>query len=236
MRFLGVDFGWQSQPSGMARLDWDGQALHLKTLDRCATPADALTWIERHAGRFALIAVDAPTRIGNATGMRQADRDTHRRFGQYDAGCYPANLARPFAGRTTGFGQALEQRGFGHAPTIRARQRGRFQIECFPHISTVQLFRLGRILKYKKGLRATRAAELQRLRHLLLTARLDPPLKLSTLPELPARGSLKPLEDQLDALLCAYTGAHWWHWGLERNEVLGEAREGYLIAPHRAGE
>src|SRR5207237_2948499 len=27
--------------------------------------------------------------------------------------------------------------------------------------------------------------------------------------------------------------AHWWYWGLERNEVLGDSQSGYIIVPKR---
>ncbi|MCY7392409.1 MAG: hypothetical protein LH647_13285, partial [Leptolyngbyaceae cyanobacterium CAN_BIN12] len=42
---------------------------------------------------------------------------------------------------------------------------------------------------------------------------------------------LKAVEDQLDSLICAYIAAHWWHWGTERNVVLGDRAEGYIVVP-----
>jgi len=54
----------------------------------------------------------------------------------------------------------------------------------------------------------------------------------SNLPEIPTSiATLKALEDQLDALLCAYIGAHWWYWGIERNLVLGDRTTGYIVIP-----
>jgi len=60
----------------------------------------------------------------------------------------------------------------------------------------------------------------------------------SNLPEIPTSiATLKALEDQLDALLCAYIGAHWWYWGIERNLVLGDRTTGYIVIPQlRSGE
>src|SRR6202011_3447427 len=50
----------------------------------------------------------------------------------------------------------------------------------------------------------------------------------------PAAGpQLKALEDQLDAITCAYVAAHWWYWGLERNDVLGDSQSGYIVVPKR---
>jgi predicted RNase H-like nuclease len=103
-----------------------------------------------------MIAVDAPTLIPNATGMRLPDKLTHKHFDRYHAGCYPANLGRPFAQRTVDFGLSLEARGFVHVLTIVPQKLSSYQIEVFPHPAIVHLFGLNRILKYKKGSLAER--------------------------------------------------------------------------------
>lgn len=248
MKFLGVDLGWQSQPSGLCCLGWQQQKLRLLHLTRLADIPDVLacidTWVS--AEEAAVIAVDAPTLIANATGMRLADRLAHKHFGRYHAGCYPANLSRPFAQRTVGFGLSLAAKGFAHAPDITPRQPGRYQIEVFPHPAIVHLFGLSQILKYKKGRLAERRAELIRYCNYILTVlpTLEPPIvgadlaEASLLHDVPQTGAaLKALEDQLDSLICAYVAAHWWYWGRERNWVLGAETpaaccvEGYIIVP-----
>jgi predicted RNase H-like nuclease len=235
MLFLGIDFGWMGKPSGLAALSWDGHALRLLAMERRVELPAILDFVDEHAGYGpAMIAVDAPTVIPNATGMREADKLMHRHFGRFHAGAYPANLGRPHAVRTVALGQALEARGFRHAAAITPRQPGRYQIEVHPHAATVELFELPRILKYKKGLLAARKEELARYRDLLLTRlpQLNPPLKDLQLPEIPTRGpALKELEDQMDAVLCAYIGAHWWYWGSERNLVCGNVADGYIVVP-----
>lgn len=249
MKFLGIDLGWQSQPSGLCCLCWHEHELKLLDLARLATVSEVLDWIDKWVGSEepAVIAVDAPTLIANATGMRLADRLAHKHFGRYHAGCYPANLSRPFAQKTTAFGRSLEAKGFVHAPMITPKQAGRYQIEVFPHPAIVHLFQLDQILKYKKGKVAERRAELIRYRDYLLNVlpTLEPSLVLSDpetieplLPEVPNNGAaLKALEDQLDSLVCAYAAAHWWYWGLERNLVLGADTpeaccvEGYIVVP-----
>jgi predicted RNase H-like nuclease len=183
-----------------------------------------------------MIAVDAPTLIPNATGMRDCDRLAHKYFGKYDAGCYPANRDRPFATTLIEFGRALEARGFGHASHIAPQIPGRYQIELFPHPATIHLFRLPKILKYKKGRVRDRRTALNTLRSLQLChlPNLNPGLRLETadLPTIPAGGkALKVVEDQLDSVTCAYSGAHWWWWGRERNWVLGDDQNGYIVVP-----
>lgn len=240
MKFIGIDLGWKSQPSGLCCLEWiDGQ-LQLLDLNRKEAIADILTWIDQsvQSDEPAIIAVDAPTLIPNATGSRLADKLSHKYFGKYHAGCYPANQNLPFAERTINFGLELESRGFAHAPTIEPQKLSRYQIEVFPHPAIVNLFNLERILKYKKGRLTERRLELIKLQNYLLNIlpSFCPPLRLcgSLLLEIPTTGAaLKATEDKLDSLICAYVAAYWWYWGEQRNLVLGDRTTGYIVIPQR---
>ncbi len=237
MKFLGIDLGWKSQPSGLCCLEWQDKQLQLLDLDRKDSIADILLWIDNivQPDEPAIIAVDAPTLIPNATGSRLPDKLTHKYFGKYHAGCYPANLNLPFAERTVNFGLELETRGYDHAPTIVPQKPGRYQIEVFPHPAIVNLFNLDKILKYKKGRLSDHRLELIKLQNYILNIlpTLEPHLcpPASTL-EIPTTGAaLKATEDKLDSLICAYVGAHWWYWGEQRNLVLGDSTTGYIVIP-----
>lgn len=242
MKFIGVDFGWSSGVSGLCCLEWQDEALEILDLTTILNIEDILHWIDYQAlGEIpALIAIDAPTIINNQTGMRLADKLTHKHFGRYHAGCYPANLGLKFALRTTGFSQSLLAKNFQHAPIIEPQRLGRYQIEVFPHPATINLFGLERILKYKKGKLADRRNELTKLRGYItnLLPKLEPALSLSSLDCLPAIATkqtgkeLKAIEDQLDSLLCAYVAAHWWYWGEAKNMVLGNIDTGFIVIPH----
>ncbi len=241
MKFIGIDLGWTSGASGLCCLNYESnQHLSLLDLDRKQPTIDILNWIDdwTSSNQPALIAVDAPTLIPNDTGMRLPDKLTHKHFHRYHAGCYPANLKRPFAQRTIEFGLSLEAKGFTHAPTLTPKTLGRYQIEVFPHPAIVNLFNLDRILKYKKGKLCDRQTELLKLHQLILEIlpTLEPKLDCSqTLKPIPPSQltgiALKTLEDQLDSLICAYVAAYWWYWGLERNWVLGDATTGYIVVP-----
>ncbi|MEH1943813.1 MAG: DUF429 domain-containing protein [Nostoc sp.] len=243
MKFIGIDLGWRSQPSGLCCLEWIDEQLQLLDLDRKEAIADILTWIDRSVqpDESAIIAVDAPTLIPNATGSRLPDKLSHKYFGKYHAGCYPANQNLAFADRTVNFGLELESRGFAHAPTIEPQKLSRYQIEVFPHPAIVNLFNLERILKYKKGRLNERRLELIKLQNYLLDIlpSFSPPLRPlrlcgSFIPEIPTTGAaLKATEDKLDSLICAYVAAYWWYWGEERNLVLGDRTTGYIIIPQR---
>ena len=251
-RFLGIDLGWQSGPTGVCCLTLGDSGLQLSHLDRFDTTPEVLAWVDRWTApdTDGVIAVDAPTLIPNQTGMRLPDRLAHKYFGRYDAGCYPANRDRPFAEKLIAFGLALEKRGFRHAPKTAPQPPGRFQLEVFPHPATVHLFGLPRILKYKKGTLAQRRPELEKLRQLQLQIlpTLEPPLPLAAtdLPPIPTTGkAMKAVEDQLDSLTCAYVAAYWWHWGagpvptglsgpataVPQSWVLGDPTTGYIVVP-----
>jgi predicted RNase H-like nuclease len=235
MNFLGIDFGWSGRPSGLAVLAWDGRCLQLLSSERRTGSDEILAWVDTHAGDGpALVAVDAPLVIPNATGMRIPDRRSHQLFGKYHAGCYPANLGRPYALRTLALGEALVARGFAHAPLIQPLRTGRYLIEVFPHPAIVQLFSLPRIIRYKKGVLANRRQELVRYRGLIqdVLTSLVPTLVPPDLPPVPSGGNaLKELEDQLDALMCAYIVAYWWYLGADLNLVMGDGASGYIVVP-----
>ncbi|MEO0806966.1 MAG: DUF429 domain-containing protein [Cyanobacteria bacterium J06643_4] len=236
MRFIGIDLGWQSGPSGLCCLALSQSGLLLQQLTRESSLDSVLAWVDKVAPQNmpAIVGVDAPTIIPNEAGMRSPDRLAHKHFGKYHAGCYPANKGRPFAARLIQFGLDLEARGFAHAPTIQAQTTGRYQAEIFPHPATIQLFNLSRILKYKKGRLAERAEALAQLRTLILTqlSQHEPPLVIDTLPGIPTSGkALKALEDKLDSIICAYVAAHWWYWGEQRNWVMGDRTSGYIVVP-----
>lgn len=238
MKFLGIDLGWKSQPSGLCYLQFIDGKLQIQDLDRKEFIADILVWIDTYVTpeESAMIAVDAPTLIPNLTGSRLPDKLTHKHFGKYHAGCYPANLSLPFAERTVKFGLELELRGFAHAPTIEPQKSGRYQIEVFPHPAIVHLFNLQRILKYKKGRLSDRRLELLKLYNYIteILPTLEPPLGLgdSFLLEIPTTGAaLKEVEDKLDSVICAYVAAYWWFWGEQRNLVLGDRITGYIVIP-----
>jgi predicted RNase H-like nuclease len=233
--FLGVDLGWYGKPSGLASIAVNPEGLSLRNVTRLEDTDDILRWIKSEAGGgSAVVGVDAPLVIRNCTGIRDAERELNSEFRRYHAGCHAANLGRPFARNVLSFSRRLTELGFCHGADIRARQGGRFQIEVHPHAATVNLFDLPRIVKYKRGRRAERAKELNRLRELMLSRLplLDPALSLR-LPSLPTTGNLKPVEDEIDAVLCAYIAAHWWFWATQRNRVYGCSGKGYIVVPER---
>jgi predicted RNase H-like nuclease len=242
MKFIGVDFGWVSGASGLCCLVWQNNQLKIIDISTTLAIEDILLQIDNWVSpqESALIAVDAPTIINNQTGMRLPDKLTHKYYGRYHAGCYPANLNLSFSDRTVGLGMSLLARNFSHAPEIIPQQLGRYQIEVFPHPATINLFGLDKILKYKKGRISDRRLELNKLYVYITTIlpQLEPRLDAASLPKIPVIANkltgkeLKTIEDKLDSLLCAYIAAYWWYWGETKNKVLGNLDTGYIVIPH----
>lgn len=233
--FVGVDLGWYGKPTGLASIETNSNGLRLRNVTRLQDTAEILCWISAEAGDgTSVVGVDAPLVISNQTGIRDAERQLNREFRRFHAGCHAANLGRPFAPNVLAFSGRLAALGFAHGAGMAAREKGRFQIEVHPHAAAVSLFDLPLIVKYKRGLREARARELRRLRKLMLThlPLLSPSLSMQ-LPSVPAKGNLKVVEDQIDAVLCAYVAAYWWFWATERSHVYGSNEEGYIVAPRR---
>jgi predicted RNase H-like nuclease len=233
--FIGVDLGWYGKPTGLASLRMAGSGLHLRKIARLQAVEEILQWIQSEAETGSAVAgVDAPLVIRNQTGIRPAEHQLNGDFRRFHAGCHAANLGRPFARNVTAFSRQLETLGFHQGGSISPRQEGLFQIEVHPHAAMVNLFGLDRIVKYKRGRREHRARELSRLRRLMLSRlpELDPVLSLN-LPSIPRTGNLKPVEDRIDAVLCAYIAAHWWFWARERNRLYGADESGAIVVPER---
>jgi predicted RNase H-like nuclease len=234
--FIGIDLGWYGKPSGLASIGFEGSALRLRNIARLESVDEILGWIQAEAADgSAVAAVDAPLVIRNQSSIRPAERELNADFRRFHAGCHAANLGRPFAQKVISFSRRLKALGFSHGVSMTPRQEGRFQIEVHPHAAIVSLFGLDRIVKYKRGTREQRDRELRRLRKLAMLhlPRLDPSLS-ARLPSIPTTGNLKPTEDKIDAVLCAYIAAHWWLWSTQRNRLYGDQDNGYIVVPERA--
>jgi predicted RNase H-like nuclease len=229
MLFVGIDSGWVSQPSGVAILEADpGENLQLRVLDRLPDNAAVLDWLDRHIGSDpAILGIDAPLLIPNASGIRDCEREVNAQFRRMHAGCHAANQSRPFYKPLREFVSELRNRGFELAGPSPG-SNGRHAVEVHPHAATVRLFDLDRIVKYKKGRVAVRRAELERYRSLLAT------LFTWELPEVPHSGKeLKAVEDKLDALNAAYVAALIWKFGENAIDRYGEYADGAIVVPKR---
>ena len=246
--YLGLDLAWSERnPSGLAACCGNPQGAHLCCRPHRLQATDEIVQAIRDlcGDKPAILAIDAPLLVPNETGLRRAEAELAAAFRRYDAGPHPANrrLLRRYGGiRGETIITALATDGFRYAPMIEAGAGGRLIVEVFPHPATVVLFRLPRILKYKArpGRSLTeRRQELQRYLDLLAELQgSDPPLSgvqnLWTGLEIERSGpaALKAIEDEADALLCAYIALYGHRWGAARCRSFGTTEGGAIFTPY----
>ena len=247
-RLIGVDLAWgERNPSGCAELVRDGGELRLSRLALLHSLEEIVEWIEPERGDWA-VAIDAPLVIRNQTGPRAADAQADEFYRRFHAGAYPANLDR--------FGQnhrggrllrmlAAEPNGGRLVEGPAALASPRLIFETYPHIVTVELFGLDRIVKYKKGTddfkRRGQQQLVEHIREHICGPRADPRLRpdaaledLLGEPDVPLRGrALKDREELLDGLISAYMSA--WLDAGRPVQGLGEVRAGVMVVPEVRG-
>ncbi len=238
MHWIGVDLAWGDRaPTGLAVLDEHGRLVHLGVAGTDQEIVDAVRPFTRGD---CLVAIDGPLVVPNATGNRPAEAALNRDFARFDAGAHPVNSSRPeFAQGPRGarLAAALE------VPPDDGRPGRRQAIEVYPHAAAVALFGLGRTLKYKnkpgRDLTTLRS-ELLRLTGLLADLEhADPPLQLGgpawtaaveAVRSAARKSELRAVEDQVDAVLCAYV-ARFTSLRPEAVTRYGEPASGSILTP-----
>ena len=263
MFHVGLDLAWadskHSRPneSGIVVLDPDGNVTHAAWTIGVAQTVD---WIERNVPANALLFVDAPLVVSNATGQRLCEKHVGQRYGRWRVSANSTNHASPrqagvkLLKRLTNLGWTYHDGMDGPPDTP-----GRHVAECYPYTTIVGARQLGydrERPRYKRkpkgmgavefrGVRATECDEL--IRRMASLRHADPAMVLASHPEtrrlLTEQSPLtdreyKHREDLLDAALCAWTAAFWTRWGKARSQVLGTedlASGGRQANHHRSG-
>jgi predicted RNase H-like nuclease len=176
------------------------------------------------------ITIDAPIICPNRTGTRPVDRLTHTMFHREHAACHPANYTK--CPRPVRIRRQLEI--LGMEAGWRINRGSKTVAEVYPHPAMVRLFKLPRIVKYKKGTVENRKNEFKRLQRLLKKCIRDhfPYLQLDKISHsLLNKTWSKPIEDQTDALFCALLGLWHWRYRGRRSEVIGNVETGFILLP-----
>ena len=184
----------------------------------------------------AFLAFDAPVVCVNDTGRRPVDAAVSDAFRAQHAGCYPVNTR--LAPRPLRLAARLrDAHGFCLEPAAAGAISARRAVEVFPHPAIVRFFGLAKILEYKRKSGRPRAhsdaefARLQRGVGELLTTHfpwLAPAPGTSALLSAPWT---KPVEDQLDAVVCALIALWHIHHEGRRSEVFGDIATGFVLVP-----
>jgi predicted RNase H-like nuclease len=215
MLTLGIELAWgDRKPDGICVLDAGSRRSTIVDFAYPQGDAELLAYVKSRLSdkAEAFVTIDAPIVCPNRTGTRPVDRLTHTLFHREHAACHPANSTK----------------GWEIQPGKR------IVAEVYPHPAMVRMFRLPRIVKYKKGPVAHRRSEFRRLQNLIASAisELFPSLGLTpNVTSLLREPWSKPVEDKTDALFCALIGLwHWQHRGA-RSEVIGNLRSGFILLP-----
>ena len=205
-------------PDRARGLDEDGR---LVASTAVVTDDQIAAFVEAHTFGTVVAAIDAPLIVPNATGSRVAEKLVSREFGPYNAGAYPSNRSRALFDPPRA--ETLARRfGWDPDPTTPPGRNRSVAIEVYPHPAMVVLFGLPTVLPYKakrgRDVAGLRTAFLALLDHLERVC--DEPLRLTTSPRwaeirsaVDSAGRIVDLdrvEDEVDAVLCAYLA---WLWG-----------------------
>jgi predicted RNase H-like nuclease len=240
MYFVGLDLAWgEKNHTGVAVIDSGGRLLHVGVEQDDASIEAA---IASYVSDECLVAIDAPLIVPNAEGRRIAEIELGKDFSRFDAGAHSANNANPLFDppRAAVLCSRLD---LDMDPESRSKRRA---IEVFPHPATVALFRLPKILKYKKGEVEDRRRELLQL--MTLIEGLDkatPRLRVNhnvawvelrnRIAAATRQVQLDRDEDPVDAVVCAYVALYRFHRP-DDVTTYGDFASGYIITPTLPGD
>lgn len=208
MRYVGVDLAWGNRATtGLATVDGSGELLSIAD---AVSDEQVLDWLDRWATGPGVIAFDAPLVVTNPAGARECERLVGRYFGRYRVACHPSNMANPSftdGGRAARLLRAVR----GSNPSIEG-------IEVYPHLAIIVLFGLNRVLPYKnkpgRSFPELQAAMRQLVGHVENLSGADVPLRVAghegwraihrTVEAATRKADLRRIEDQIDAVVCAY--------------------------------
>lgn len=235
MVLAGVDLAWHSEknPSSIAFGVLSKDVLTLSavhpTVYGIAKVFDKLNGINGLRG----VSIDAPLIINNETGQRTCETEIGKVYGSRGASCHTSNTKLYPDAMSVNLSECLLKKGFNHLIGER------WQVECYPHPSIIEIFGLSERLKYKRGTVSERKSGQKKLAALLCSLSNSRVLKLSILDNIKifddvhieslCGQALKSNEDALDAVLCLYVA------GLYAvrfsGRVFGDTKSGYIWVP-----
>ena len=203
-----------AQASGQ---DWDPQQ---KATGSRPDPAALLQASKQLGGaEVSCVSVDMPLATTPITSRRAADTAIASRFGTRGCAVHSPSAQRP--------GAIADQLRADFAAlgvplrTTTPHLQGPALIECYPHVALLALlkrdyrvpYKVSRSGQYWKAEQLTRSERIERLLDQFQAIKAGLDVYISGIPELipePAEvttlASLKPVEDMLDALICAWVG------------------------------
>jgi predicted RNase H-like nuclease len=240
MKLSGIDLAWNSEQntSAIATGELSGSTLSLMSLHPAVLGLDTVISIIEKENDIVGIAIDAPLIIHNRFGQRECEQRLNQNYRARLASCHPANLSLYPNASSVRLSKALLRRGYRH---LNEPDRGRWQIECYPHPAIIEIFGLKERLLYKKG-----TVEKKRQGQILLAEKIKAlansgVMRLAIAPALGGflekdtilslRGHrLKQNEDTLDSVVCLYV-CSLYAKSIEASICYGSPKDGYIYVP-----
>ncbi|GAA3705147.1 bifunctional ribonuclease/(p)ppGpp synthase [Microlunatus aurantiacus] len=231
MHFIGIDLAWgERQPTGLAVLDEQARLLHVSAV---RTDDEIVAGLAAYADGACLAAIDAPIVVTNPAGSRPAEQQLSKDFRRFDAGTHPSNTGKPEFANGTRAARVARRLGLDVDPRSGRRRRA---IEVYPHPATIVLFGLPKVLRYKA--RPGRDVDLLRAELLTLMTYVEGVVGTdetwaglrSQVEGATRKSELRRVEDQVDAVLCAYLA----HFVERRPDLIthyGDPETGFIITP-----
>lgn len=236
MQVAGIDLAWgQRARTGIALTDDDGRLLRSGSV---TTDAEILEFLS--GSRPAVIAIDAPIIVTNPAGMRECERELSRDFRAFHAGTHPTNSGQPSMQPEPRARRVVDTQGWGVDPAQEPSPNSPVALEVYPHSSMVGLFGLDRVLGYKA--KPGRTPDMRRQEFIrlmtLMELHCDNPLSLTgsarwrdlcnTVNEATRHVDLNRVEDEIDAIFCAYVA---WAFATAANTLVtyGSAATGVIV-------
>jgi predicted RNase H-like nuclease len=239
-RYVGVDLAWgERNRTGLAALDATGRLIESGTV---RTDDEIAGFVGRSPTDTLVAAIDAPLVVPNQTGRRPCEAAVSSLFGRYHAGAHPANRGnRMFLPEPRG-ARLAARLGWRLDPALRPQAGIKACIEVYPHPAMVSLFRLDRVIPYKRkrgrdlpSLKLAYASLLSHMEHTCgAVLGLPESARWRRVRDTAAgairKRDLAQIEDEVDAIFCAYLA---WLWATDpdRMTVIGDATTGYIVTP-----
>ncbi|MCT4586676.1 MAG: DUF429 domain-containing protein [Carboxylicivirga sp.] len=236
-RLAGIDLAWKGaiNPSSIAIGKLTNNELVVEDVHSGVLGLDSCLHILDQAKQLKGIAIDASLIINNTEGYRNCELELNQSYRSKWASCYPTNLKLYPNAFSVQLYHKLKDRGFNYL------HGKKWQIECYPHASMVELFGLTKRLSYKKGNVADKKEGQKQLASLIAQLEHAKELKLIIPDEKQAcinpdqinslKGrALKTNEDNLDAIICLYTAGL---YAIQSQGIIfGDAKDGAIWVPH----
>jgi predicted RNase H-like nuclease len=245
VRFVGFDSAWadnSAAPGAICSVHFDGvgyadfRSPELVGFDR------ALDYIKavRFPGEPTIVALDQPTIVPNASGMRPAEKVVASLVSWMGGGVQPANTGRPLFGPAAPITRFLRELSASEDPEIaRTTDRGLHLIEVFPALALASLdpafFGLRKGPRYNPARRKTfRILDWQAVVQATIRDAQGfgcVPL-VSFLEEMRTSEAPKKMhQDRLDAALCLLIAIRWRLGERKQSVAIGDLKNGYIVAP-----